>query len=263
MKFIAAAKEIADGAEHRAESAEYHANQKYSQKLYLRNWFNRKAERGVQIGVFDEQTCQKQRGENEWEHDAEFFCDVMMLVVSQFVTKHRLDFLRTELGNQRVIQHDSLGLSESRKIGVGMFAAFGSVHHEKSACLEPSLRERVGQKRFQFAVFQRSEFVEQRGDERGINERHGKTEHNVNAAKQKPPPVVPMFQNHNHGEQKRNHKQRTYEQSFQLVYNPQAQSHRAESESLFNDKFAVQAEGQEYDCFGKTAQHGEQECDEE
>ena len=93
----------------------------------------------------------------------------MQLEVAQLVRQHRLDLVLVQARDERVEEHDALGLAEAGEVGVAVGAAARAIHHEQPAGLEAAFGEQLLDAALERAFLHGRELVEQRRDERRID----------------------------------------------------------------------------------------------
>ena len=116
-----------------------------------------------------------QRGEadeSEARRHRQHLANMPEFEMAQFMGENRFDFLRRMLGEQRVEQHDALGLAEAGEIGVAARGSRRGVHHIEPARFEPAFLQQGLQPPPQIVLGERREFVEQWRDKGWIDRHH-------------------------------------------------------------------------------------------
>ncbi len=111
---------------------------------------------------------------------------VMQLEVPELVRQHGLDLVLVEARDERVEEHDALGLAEAGEVGVAVAAAARAVHHEQAAGLEAALGQQLLDAALERAFLHGRELVEQRRDERGIDGHDEQAERRPTPATRRP-----------------------------------------------------------------------------
>ena len=113
--------------------------------------------------------------------------DMPELVMAELVGENRQDLVRAVLGEQRIEEHDALGLSEPREISVAVGRALRRVHDEEPFRLEAALAQQSFDPSFHRLVLHRGEAVEERRDEGRVDDQHHEHERHDGDEAEDPP----------------------------------------------------------------------------
>ena len=103
----------------------------------------RNAEPRVEPGLAREEREQREHGERQRRRPRDALGHVLQLEVAELVREHRLDLLGREAFEQRVEEHDALGLAEAGEVRVAVAGALRAVHHVEARAAEAAAREQV------------------------------------------------------------------------------------------------------------------------
>ena len=108
----------------------------------------------------------------------------MMLEMAQLMAQHRQQFVVVQFVQQRIEKHDPLGFAKAPEVGVEAIVPFAGVDDVDPFALEAASLQQIVDFGLEVFVLKGREFVEYRGDERGIEQidqhDHGKKKYEAN-----------------------------------------------------------------------------------